>query len=286
MRWLAPFVLFLSLSSCSDPQLPSLEVTPPAATLASGQKLQLSVTRHFLGGPVEDVTRKVSYVSSNRAAATVESGEVSALTEMGGVIVRIADPDSDAITTANLTITDARIESIDLVPSPAIVLKPGATHKFTAIANYGNGVTRDVTTEVLWASSTPGAATVGLTPPDIGLVTAIARGETTITATDAKSRVQGQSIVFVSGDAAQLTAIVVSPNPATIPVTQTLQLSALGVYDDGSTKDLTKLVLWASSKETVLTVDANGVAKGVTAGDATLTATSANAKGSAAAKVQ
>ena len=143
---------------------------------------------------------------------------------------------------------------------------------------------------MLWASSNVAAATVGLTPADIGLVSAISLGETTITATDSATLIQGRTIVFVSGDAAQLRAIVVTPNPATIPVGQTAQLSALGVYDDGSTKDVTSTVTWSSSNEASVTVAASGVATGVAAGDATITAQQSlppggSVKGSAAVEV-
>ena len=102
----------------------------------------------------------------------------------------------------------------------------------TANARLDDGTTKDVTSQVLWASANTAAATVGITPGDIGLVTAIAAGETTITATDSATLVQGRTIVFVSGEATgenakRLSAIVVTPNPATIALGQTAQLAAL-----------------------------------------------------------
>lgn len=187
-----------------------------------------------------------------------------------------------------------RIESIDIVPSPAVVLRPGGSVKLTANARLNDGTTKDVTSQVLWASANTAAATVGVTPGDIGLVTAIAGGETTITATDSATLVQGRTIVFVTGDAAdkdvqRLSAIVVTPNPATIALGQTAQLAALGVYADGSTKDLTKNdVAWSSSNEAVLTVGADGLATSVAVGEATVTAAGPGGavKGSASVKVR
>ena len=289
----AMFAVLSTVASCAQAQQPVLEVTPATSTLVSGQSAQLVVDRRFPGGgPIEHVTKQVTYTSSNRNVATVSSeGLVTAGEEPGSAIVRVYDAANDAIGTATFTVAAPRIESIDIIPSPAVVMRPGTSLKLTANARLNNGTTRDVTSQVLWASSNVAAATVGLTPADIGLVSAISVGETTITATDSATLIQGRTIVFVNGDAAQLRAIVVTPNPATIPVGQTAQLSALGVYDDGSTKDVTSTVTWASSNEASVTVAASGVATGVAAGDATITAQQSlppggSVKGSAAVEVQ
>lgn len=278
------------LTSCAQPQPPVLEVTPATSTLASGQTAQLVVTRRFPGGgPVEQVTDRVTYSSSNRNIATVSNtGLVTAHADSGTVVIRIHDAANDAVGSASFTVAEPRIEAIDIIPSPAVVLRPRATLKLTANARMSNGTTRDVTGQVLWASSNVAAATVGLTPADIGLVSAISVGETTITATDSATLVQGRTIVFVSGDAAQLRAIVVTPNPATIAVGQTAQLSALGVYEDGSTEDVTSTVAWTSSNEGVVTVSAAGLATAVAAGDATITGAGpgGTVKGSAAVVVE
>lgn len=277
-------------SSCAEPQLPAIDVAPSVTTLVSGKTVQLSVTRRFPGGPVEHVTERVTYSSSNRSIATVSStGVVTAGSEPGSVVVRVTDLANDAVGTATITVALPRIESIDIVPSPAVVLRPGGSVKLTANARLNDGTTKDVTSQVLWASANTAVATVGVTPGDIGLVAAIAAGETTITATDSATLVQGRTIVFVTGEATRLSAVVVTPNPATIALGQTAQLAALGVYADGSTKDLTKNgVAWSSSNEAVLTVGADGLASSVAVGEVTVTATGpgGTVKGSAAVKVQ
>jgi len=289
------------VTSCTQPQQPALEVTPATSTLVSLQSAQLTVTRRFPGGgPVEQVTNQVTYTSSDRNVATVDSaGLVTAGDDAGTVVIRAYDAANDAVGTATFTVTSPRIESIDIVPSPAVVLRPGTSLQLTANARMNDGTTRDVTTQVLWGSSNVAVATLDVMPPDIlvppnvGVVTAVSNGETTITATDSATRVQGRTIVFVSGDAPQLRAIVVSPNPATMAVGQTAQLTARGVHDDGSTKDITTTVTWSSSNEAVLTVAAGGLATSVAAGKATITAAApdpaapgTSMKGSAAIEVQ
>jgi|SRR5579864_742724 len=55
----------------------------------------------------------------------------------------------------------------------------GLTAQFTATANMSDGTTQNVTTAAAWQSSNPAVATVSA----LGVVTGVAGGQTTITAT-------------------------------------------------------------------------------------------------------
>ncbi|MBS2023485.1 MAG: Ig-like domain-containing protein, partial [Deltaproteobacteria bacterium] len=69
-----------------------------------------------------------------------------------------------------------------------------------------------------------------------------------------------------------LKSVLVSPKSVTLLAGGTSQLSALGIYSDGSTQDLSATATWTSSGPAV-TVSASGLATAVTAGSATITAT-------------
>jgi hypothetical protein len=286
------FVVFTAvLASCAEPVQPALDVTPTARTLVPGDRVQLTVTRRFAGGTVEDVTNKVSYTTSDKTIATVDRGLLTVGISTGSVLVRVLDPSSDATAVATFTVVPAAIQSIDVSPSPAIVMPKGTQRQFTATAHLTNGTTKDVTAQVLWSSTNEAAASVGNTAGDKGVVIAVASGDTTILATDNESRVQGRSTVFVTSgsDLPTLTAIVVTPNPGAIAVTKTKQFEALGVLSDGSTRDMTREVTWTSAVPAIATIDPLGVATGVSAGATTITATGPEPniaiKGSAAATV-
>lgn len=260
-------------ASCTHSVQPLLEVTPTGGTLVTGQTMQLAVTRRFPGGPLEVVTEHVTYASSSRNVATIsEKGLVTAGTEAGSVVIRVSDPLSDAVAVANVIVTSPRVASIEVAPAPAVVVRPGSSRRFSATAHLNSGEIKDVTSEVIWTSSNEAVATVGRTPADLGVVTTVGEGDATITATDSTTNVQGRSIVFVRGEAAELQALVVTPNAATFGVGQTLQFSALGVFTDGATKDLTSSVTWSSARVGIATIDAKGLATGVAAGDTTITA--------------
>jgi uncharacterized protein YjdB len=75
-----------------------------------------------------------------------------------------------------------------------------------------------------------------------------------------------------------LSSIQVSPQNGSVPVGGTVQFSALGVNNVGSTSLLTN-VTWTSSNTQVATISASGLATGVSAGTTTITATSGNLSG-------
>jgi hypothetical protein len=284
--------LFVFFPSCAEPLQPTLDVTPASRTLVTGESAKLTVTRRFPGGAVDDVSTKVTYTTSDKLLATVSpQGVVTAVGDSGSVLIRVFDPTSDAVGVSTFTIVRPRVATIDLTPSPAVVMQRGTTRQFQAFATYTNGTRKDVTAQVLWSSTNEAAATVENAAPDKkGLVTAVAPGDATILATDAESNVQGRSTVFVTGTAAQLAAIMVTPNPATFAVGQTQPFKAVGVFSDGTSRDVTSEVTWTSSRADVATIDAKGEAKGVAVGETTITATgtvsSTAVKGSAAASVR
>ena len=78
----------------------------------------------------------------------------------------------------------------------------------------------------------------------------------------------------------KLQSITVAPSTASVVKGSTVQFTASGTNDDGSTSSLNNLV-WTSSSTGVATVSDTGLATGVTAGTATISATSAGVSGSA-----
>jgi hypothetical protein len=269
-------------ASCAKPQEPVLDVTPSSGTLLTGQTIQLVVTRRFPDGPSEVVTDRVSYLSSNKNAATVsDKGAVVGGTEAGLVSVRVEDPLSTAFAVASFAVSSVHIASIDVSPSPSVVMTPGSTRRFIATARLSDGTSKDVTSQLVWASTNEAAVTVVSTGAPagqvVGTATAVTPGDTELTATDPTTSLQGGAFVFVREATADLLALVVSPNPATIPRGGQLQFSALGVFDDGTTRDLTKLVGWTSSAPGVATIDGTGLAQGSASGTTTITASASAA---------
>jgi 6-phosphogluconolactonase (cycloisomerase 2 family) len=78
-----------------------------------------------------------------------------------------------------------------------------------------------------------------------------------------------------------LTALAVSPSSSTVAKGLTQQFSATGTFSDGTTRDISTAVQWASSDQTIATVDASGFARSLSIGSATIEARSGSVSASA-----
>src|SRR5438128_12141869 len=83
---------------------------------------------------------------------------------------------------------------------------------------------------------------------------------------------------------APVSSVTVTPDPATVQIGQTLQLTA--TLKDANQNVLTgRVVTWASGNTGVATVSSTGLVTGVAQGQATITATSETKTGTAAMTV-
>jgi hypothetical protein len=82
-----------------------------------------------------------------------------------------------------------------------------------------------------------------------------------------------------------LTSITISPPTPNVQQGTTLQMTATGTFDDGSTSTLSKNLFWSSSDTTIATINTSGVLSGVAAGQTTITASSANITATTTANV-
>src|SRR5579864_3682570 len=76
-----------------------------------------------------------------------------------------------------------------------------------------------------------------------------------------------------------LTSLTVGPQSPNIQQGTSLQMSAIGTFDDGSTKTLTSSVFWSSSDMTVASITSGGRVTGASSGTATITASSGASSG-------
>lgn len=163
---------------------------------------------------------------------------------------------------------------IDITPSLSANLDKGLTLQFTATGYYSNGSVQNITSAVTWNSVSPAIATVDAN----GLATGMGVGTTNITASLAGIT---SSYVSLTVFPAVVKTIALTPaNPNTAAGLST-QFTATGTYTDGTVKDLTAAVFWSSGNTAVATVNTSGLALAVSAGTATISATSGAVTGSA-----
>ena len=249
----------------------SVFVSPPAASLPVGRAVQLTATpRDSTGAPLTG--RALTWLSTNLNVAAVDgSGLVTAQAPGATTIAAV----SEGVTgTAALTVTNIPVASVTVTPATGSIA-PGQMWQLTATPKDANG-TALTGRVVTWVSSATAIATVSVS----GLVTGVAAGSTTITATS-----EGQSgTAAVTVSVVPVATVTVTPGTASIPVGQTGQLTA--TPKDASGAALTgRVVTWASSNTAVATVSGSGLVTGVAVGSTTITATSEGQSGTAAITV-
>jgi len=180
-KHLAPVAILLAAlgSACggssesAPPAVASVTVTLGASSLVAGQSTAASAVLRDGGGNVL-TGRTVAWTSSAPSVATVSSsGSVSAIGAGTASIVATSEGQSGS---ALLTVTEAPVASVAVsVTSPLVV---GQAAQASALLRDGTG---NVLTgrSVTWTSSASGIASVSTS----GLVTAVAVGTATITAT-------------------------------------------------------------------------------------------------------
>src|SRR5207245_1604432 len=171
---------------------------------------------------------------------------------------------------ATVSVTIVPVASVSVSPATASV-QTGQTVQLTATPKDASGGALSGRT-VTWASSNVGVATVS----GSGLGTAAAAGSATITATsEGKS---GTSALTVTAAIAPVASVTLSPSPATVQISGTLQVTA--TLKDANGNILSgRTVTWASDNSGIAMVSATGLVTGIVAGSATISATSEGQSG-------
>jgi trimeric autotransporter adhesin len=260
--------------------LVSIGVSPAAPSLAKGTHLQLTATGVYTDNTTQDLTATVTWNS----APTIAS--ISSAAGSQGLVTAVS-PGSTSITatisgvsgSTTLKVTPATLVSIGVTPANPSLPK-GLTTQFTATGIYTDNSTQNLTADVNWSSSDPFVASVSSAVGYDGVATALIAGSTTVTATFGS--VSGSTALTVTP--ATLVSITVTPASPTQPKGTREALSAIGVYSDNSTQNLTTSVAWTSSDTTIASVSnmsgANGNIQAISPGSVIITAASGTVSGS------
>jgi len=247
----------------------SVAVSPASAAVGVGATVQLTATPlDANGNPLTG--RSVTWTSSAPSVATVDGTGLVTGVATGPATITAASEGKSGSSAITVSVP---VATVTVSPTSATV-SVGTTAQLTATPLDANGNALTGRT-VTWTTGASGVATVDGT----GLVTAVAGGATTITATsEGKS---GTSAITVPVPVASVT---VSPGSATVAVGATQQLSATPLDANGNPLS-GRAVTWVSGNTAVATVSSSGLVTAVAAGSVTITATSEGKTGSSAITV-
>jgi len=253
--------------------LVSIALSPLAASVPINTSQQYTAIGTYSDGSTSDLTTLVTWSSSSPATATIDASGL--LTAVAAGSSNISASFAGVVQSTSVTVTAPSIVSITVTPD-GLTEGIGINLQFTATATYSDGSSQDLSSGITWTSSSPSVATINSS----GMSTTVAAGSATITAT-VGSFSDTSSLTVVP---AHLVSIAVTPAVPTIALGTTLQFTAVGSFDDGSTQLLTSLT-WSSSSTSVVSIDSNGLASSTGTGTATVTATSGGVSGTASLTV-
>ena len=236
-----------------------------AVALAStGDTVAVAVTWNAASGAIMDT-------SSNGGR---HYGKYKAGTDTGTVkLIATAHP-GNMSDTATVAVTLPPVSAVGVSP-PSATVSVGQTAQLTATPKDATGTPLSGRA-VTWSSSDTTIARVS----GSGLVTAIATGSATITATS-----EGQSgTSSITVTAVPVASVAVTPASAGVQVGQTAQFTATLQDANGNTLS-GRVVTWASSNTGVASVSGGGLATAKAAGTATITATSEGKSGTSTVTV-
>ena len=274
--------LALLVASCriadqtsSNSDLTELHITPNAVALGSNQSVQLRA----MGRSRDGGTREVQASWSASGGTIDQNGRYTADQTAGDFDV-VATVESQQLSASAKVHVRGSLKQVVLMPATKS-LAPGAQVKFTGYGLVANGdtVTVSPTFDATGGTITSdGMYTAGSTPGSYRVIA-------TAVVNNSGNTVADTSQVTIGGGSVPVSTVTVAPNPASVAVGATVQLTA--TLKDANGNTLTgRTVAWTTSNASHATVNSSsGLVSGVAVGTATITATSEGKSGTSAVTV-
>ncbi len=232
--------------------LVSTALSPGNSELPAGMYKQFALIGTFSDGTTQDLSLDTIFQAPTPTIVSlVPQGLVLGV---GAGVGQISARRGNFSASTPVRITNAALTGISLAPS-AITMRVSDAAFVTATGTFSDGYSQSLVNNALFSSSATGIAPVIQTGAEGGLVTGMSVGTAQVAANfrgmSASSNVTVQSNTLVS--------IALTPANPQLNAGSTLQLTATGSYDDGTSGDLTGAVTWTSSAPGVLNVSATGL---------------------------
>jgi uncharacterized protein YjdB len=227
----------------------SLTITPTTASIAAGTTQQFSVNQIYSDGSIQPVVGGLSWISSSATTASVDAIGLATGIAPGQTTITVAYGSMTA--SASLTVTSATLTAVVVTPVTTVVGVNGNV-QFTATGVFSDNTTEDLTSQAAWSSSVAAYALINNT----GLASGLSAGTTTITAT--YGGVSGSATLNVT--TATLVQINITPTNPIVPPKSRIQLTAIGVFSDGTQVPLSG-VTWRTNSARYAMVSSTGVVR-------------------------
>lgn len=245
-------MLLLIAAGCerqhAEIRLTAITVHPARHALPQGLIMQFKAVGTFSDNQNRDLTDSVFWSTSDAGIASIanapgKNGLLKAI--RSGTVSIIATEKAKGVSgTTSLTVSKPVMMRVNIEP-PAAYIHLGQTQQFRAFGIYSDGMRSDITRSVTWFTPESGIPTVSNAKGSKGLSISPPKGTVTIAATDPETQLTGTAKLSLSASA--LSAVSVSPERLSLPRGAAYKFTATGIYADGSTNDISDLVVWAVS---------------------------------------
>ncbi|WP_318499948.1 Ig-like domain-containing protein [Photobacterium leiognathi] len=256
--------------SISDAVIEKILVTPALVNLAQGQPEQLTVMAVYSDDTTADITDSVDWSIANTSIINITKTGVITGIEQGNTTLQ-AMLNGIVSNQVDINVSDAVLEEIVVTPA-SVNLARGQLQHLTATAVYSDDTTADMTENVAWLPYDMNDNSVANVNA-IGVVKGLEQGKMKI-----KAVIGGISSkpVDINVSDAVLEKILVEPASVDLARGQLQHLTAMAVYSDDTTADMTENVVWRpydiNDDNNVASVNAIGVVKGLSQGNTTIKA--------------
>lgn len=251
-----------------------ITITPINIKTPIGINQQYSAVGIFSDNSTQDITALVLWTSSSTNIATISnaSGSHGLAVPVAAGSTTISATYGTVSTNTSLTVSSATLQSIAVTPV-SVNTPLGISQQFTAIGLYSDNSTQNVTSFAIWTSSSTNIATISNAQGSIGLANPVSTGSTTITASINAVTSNNASLIITN---AILQSIAITPSSSSVPKGINVQFTAIGIYSDSSTQNITTLVNWASSNQSIAVINnatnSQGLANTISGGSTNITA--------------
>ncbi|MER2497085.1 Ig-like domain-containing protein [Vibrio neptunius] len=243
--------------------LKEITITSPSVSVAKGQKQRLTAMGTYSDGTTSDISDFVNWKAThNNIAIVTPKGLLSGI--QAGATTLTAMKEGVTSNTVNVEVTNAVITDISVTP-PTVSIAKGQKQRLTANATYSDNTSSDISDSVTWIPNDSNIANV----TSKGLLAGGKVGDTTLTAM--KDGITSNSI-DVDVTKAVLKEITITPTSISVAKGQKQRLTAMAIYSDGTTSDISDFVNWKPDVATTANVSTSGVLSGVMVGTTTVTA--------------
>jgi hypothetical protein len=251
-------------------KLTHITIAPANPTIAKGTTLLLSATGSYDDGTERALAAFVTWQTSQSTIATINpQGEV---TGVDNGVAQLSAAYQGVTGSTQVTVGPAVLLKITVGPNPSF-LPVGESEQLTATGNYSDGTTQNLTQSATWSSS--GLAIASVSPAGTAVANAV--GATTVSAT------AGSVIGFAGLTVTPAVMVALNIIPATLSMVlgSSRQLQSIATFSDGTTQNVTGIVLWSSMQPAIASVSGNGLTIALQAGSTTILAQSGGLTGTA-----